>query len=83
MVVHWDSSGSSYLKDNSGTSEDKIATTDQNGQFSLDLPAGFYDVFIAATAFSPHCEKVRLSGKGRKRFDVRLKVSPVTSRELD
>jgi hypothetical protein len=83
VVVHWDPSGSSYLKDNLGTSDDKVVTTDQNGQFSLDLPPGFYDVFIAASAFSPHCEKVRLSGKGRKGFDVKLKVSPVTSQELD
>jgi len=82
-VVYWDSAGSIYLKDNVGTKEDKIATTDGNGEFSLDLPPGFYDVFISATAFSPHCEKVRLNGKGTKKFEVKLKVSPVTSQEPD
>jgi hypothetical protein len=49
----------------------------------LDLQPGFYDVFISASAFSPHCEKVRLNGKGTKRLDAKLKVSPVTSQELD
>ena len=83
VVVHWDSAGSNYLKDNIGTKEDKIATTDANGQYSLDLQPGFYDVFISASAFSPHCEKVRLNGKGTKRLDVKLKVSPITSQELD
>lgn len=83
VVVHWDSTGSTFLKDNIRTEEDKIATADANGEFSLDLPPGFYDVFISATAFSPHCEKVRLNGKGMKKFEVKLKVSPVTSQELD
>jgi hypothetical protein len=83
VVVHWDSAGSNYLKDNIGTKEDKITTTDANGEYSLDLPPGFYDVFISAAAFSPHCEKVRLNGKGTKRLEVKLKVSPVTSQELD
>jgi len=83
VVVHWDSAGSNYLKDNIGTKEDKIATTDANGQYSLDLQPGFYDVFISASAFSPHCEKVRLNAKGTKRLDVKLKVSPVMSQELD
>ena len=83
VVVHWDSAGSNYLKDNIGTNEDKITTTDAKGEYSLDLPLGFYDVFISAPAFSPHCEKVRLNGKGTKRLEVKLKVSPVTSQELD
>jgi hypothetical protein len=83
VVVHWDSVGSTNLKDNIGTTEDKIATADANGEFSLDLPPGFYDVFISAPEFSPHCEKVRLNGKGTKRFEVKLKVSPLTSQELD
>jgi protocatechuate 3,4-dioxygenase beta subunit len=83
VVVHWDSAGTNYLKDNIRTNEDKIATTDEDGEFSFDLPPGFYDVFISAPAFSPHCEKIRLSGKATKKFGVKLKVSPVTSQELD
>jgi hypothetical protein len=83
IIVHWDPSGSHYLKDNIGMKEDLTATTDSNGRFSLDLPAGFYDVFVSAMAFSPHCEKIRLKGKEEKTYTVKLKVSPVTSQELD
>lgn len=83
VVVHWDPSGSNYLKDNLGLKQDITATTDSNGRFSLDLPPGFYDVFVTATAFSPHCKKVRLKDKEAKAYDVKLKVDPITLRELD
>jgi hypothetical protein len=83
VVVHWDWSGSSYVKNNIGTKEDTIATTDANGEFSVDLPPGFYDVFISSTAFTPYCEKIRLTGHKSKKLNVKLKLSPVTSGELD
>jgi hypothetical protein len=83
VVIHWDSSGSNYLKDNIGIKEDVTATTDANGEFSVDLPPGFYDVFVAAISFSPHCDKVRVKAAATQRYAVRLKVSPVTSKELD
>ncbi len=83
IIVHWDPSGANYLKDNLGIKQDIAATTDSKGQFSLELPAGFYDVFVTATAFSPHCEKIRLRGKEAKTYEVKLKISPVTSKELD
>lgn len=83
VVVHWDSSGSNYLKDNIGIKEDITAMTDSNGEFSLDLPSGFYDVFVTAISFSPHCDKVRLKGNETKKYEAKLNVSPVTSKELD
>jgi len=49
----------------------------------MELPPGFYDVFIAATAFSPHCEKIRLKAKEVKTYEIKLKLSSVTSKELD
>jgi hypothetical protein len=83
IIVHWDHSGSNYLKDNLGINEDMIATSDRNGQFSVELPSGFYDVFVTSTGFSPHCDKIRLKGKETKTYKVKLKVSEVTSKELD
>jgi hypothetical protein len=83
IIVHWDHSGSDYLKDNLGIKEDITATSDSSGQFSVELPSGFYDVFVAATAFTPHCEKIRLKGKETKTYKVKLKVSEITSKELD
>lgn len=58
VVVHWDPSGSNYLKDNLGVKQDIVATTDSRGHFSVELPPGFYDVFVTAMAFTPHCDKV-------------------------
>jgi hypothetical protein len=83
VVVHWDSSGSNYLKDNLGIKQDIAATTDSNGRFSVELPPGFYDVFVTAMAFTPHCDKIRLKDKEARTYDVKLKISPVTLKELD
>jgi hypothetical protein len=83
IVVHWDHAGSNYLKDNLGIKGDMIAASDSRGQFSLELPSGFYDVFVSAAAFSPHCDKIRLQGKETKTYKIKLKVSEVTSKELD
>jgi Carboxypeptidase regulatory-like domain len=83
VVVHWDSSGSNYLKDNLGIKQDIAATTDSSGHFSLELPPGFYDVFVTAMAFTPYCDKVRLRDKEARIYDVKLKFSPVISKELD
>jgi hypothetical protein len=83
IVIHWDSSGSAYLKDNLGIRQDFVATTDMNGHYSVELPPGFYDVFVSATTFSPRCDKLRLRGKENRTYDVKLTVSPVTARELD
>ena len=83
VIVHWDPSGSNYLKDNLGIKQDIASTTDSSGHFSLDLPPGFYDVFVTAAAFTPHCDKVRLKDKEARTYEVKLKVSPVTSKELD
>ena len=32
-----------------------------DGRFQLSLPAGLYDVFIAASGFAPSCHKIRIS----------------------
>jgi len=83
IIVHWDSSGSNYLEDNVGIKQDITTISDTKGQFSLELGPGFYDVFVTAMAFSPHCEKVRLKGSATKTYEIKLKISPVTSKELD
>ena len=63
------------MKNNLGTSDNKIATTDATGHFSWELPAGVYDVFVSAAGFAPHCEKIRLTAKGNLRYEVRLSVT--------
>jgi Carboxypeptidase regulatory-like domain len=83
VIVHWDGAGSNYLGDNIGIKQDITLTTDSDGKFFLELPPGFYDVFVTATAFAPRCDKIRLKDKQVKAYEVKLKVSPVTSKELD
>lgn len=83
VTAHWDAAGSNYLGDNTGNNEDVTATTDSSGHFSIELPPGFYDVFVTAHAFTPHCEKIRLKVKQTLAYDVELKVSPLTSKKLD
>lgn len=82
IVVHWDPAGSNYLGSNVGIKEDITVSTDSGGKFSLELPPGFYDVFVTATAFTPYCEKIRVKDRP-KTFEVKLTVSPVASKELD
>ena len=48
IVVHWtDSGGHPALVQN------QTATTNQMGMCTIDLPAGTYDVFVAANELSP------------------------------
>jgi hypothetical protein len=47
VIVHWDSAGLDGVKENIGIRDDKIARTDSTGHFSVELPPGVYDVFVA------------------------------------
>jgi Carboxypeptidase regulatory-like domain len=81
VTIHWDPSGSNQLKDITGDSrEDVSVVTGEDGRFSVKLKPGFYDVFVAATGFSPHCEKVRLKDKEVK-MSVTLDVRSIVIRE--
>jgi hypothetical protein len=83
VLIRWDSSGSKVgLTDNIGTMQDVGVLTDANGVYSADIPAGFYDVFISAEAFSPIAAKVRVKQGQRTSFSVKLKVDPLVSKEL-
>jgi hypothetical protein len=83
IIVHWDPSGSKVgLSDNGGIQQDAIATTDAKGKYLIGVPAGFYDVFVSATAFTPTASKVRVKTGQLATHNVHLKVDPLVSREL-
>jgi hypothetical protein len=83
ILLHWDPSGSKVgLSTNVGIEHDIEIETDKDGKFRADLPAGFYDVFTAAEAFSPHAEKVRLKPDSRVQVHARLPVDPLVVKEL-
>jgi hypothetical protein len=82
VLVHWDSAGSTVgLSDNIGIQHDVIVTTDSNGRYLAEVPAGFYDVFVSAMAFTPTAAKVRVK-KDRITYNSTLRPDPLVSREL-
>jgi hypothetical protein len=61
ILIHWDSRGSRVgLLSNVGIKEDLIVRTGRDGSFSIDLPSGFYDVFVSSPSFTPVCRKIRI-----------------------
>jgi|SRR5581483_261976 len=83
ILVHWDSSGSTVgLRDNVGISRDVIVATDTSGRYSANVPAGFYDVFVSAMAFTPTATKVRVKEGHPATFSTKLDVDLLVSKEL-
>ena len=83
VLLHWDSAGSTVgLSDNIGIQHDVIVTTDTTGRYSAVVPAGFYDVFVSAMAFTPNAAKVRVKKDHRIIYNTTLKPDPLVSREL-
>jgi hypothetical protein len=83
VLVHWDPSGSKVgLSDNIGIQQDVMVTTDANGKYSASIPAGFYDVFVSAMAFTPTAAKVRVKQGQHTTHNASLRADPLVSREL-
>jgi hypothetical protein len=83
ILLHWDSAGSTVgLKSNVGIEKDLVLTTDQKGSFVAELPSGFYDLFVSASAFSPSCRKIRLNDSATSELRFELKVDPTVTKEL-
>jgi carboxypeptidase family protein len=83
VIVHWDSSGSAVgLADHIGIMQDLIVVTDAKGRYSAGVPAGFYDVFVSAMAFTPTAAKVRVKQGQRAMHNSMLRADPLVSREL-
>jgi hypothetical protein len=48
IVVHW-----THSQLHPQMVQDQVATTDQNGTCTIDLPAGTYDIFVSASGLAP------------------------------
>jgi hypothetical protein len=83
VLIHWDSAGSTVgLTDNVGIKAHLVIRTKADGTFDVDLPSGFYDVFAAATAFSPTCRKVRMKAGETQEIKLRLAAEPPYTAEM-
>jgi hypothetical protein len=83
ILVHWDSSGSTVgLKANVGIKSDLVVESKANGEFGAELPPGFYDVFVSASAFSPECRKIRIKSGEVLPYNAKLKADPIITKEL-
>ena len=82
VIVHRDSSDPGQILNGVGIKRDITTSTDESGKFSMELPSGFYDVFVTATAFTPHAEKIRMKGKA-KAYRIKLKISEMVINNLD
>ena len=79
VLVHWDSSSSA---DNVGIKQDVIVATDASGHYLANVPAGFYDVFISAPAFTPIAAKVIVKEGQKAVVNAKLHVDPLVSKEI-
>jgi hypothetical protein len=83
ILLHWDPAGSAVgLGSNVGIKKDQVLLTNGKGRFAAELPSGFYDLFVSATAFTPACRKIRLNGVAISELSFRLKVDPKVTSEL-
>jgi len=83
IFIHWDESGMNIgLKSNVGISQDMSLETDSDGKFEVNLPSGFYDVFVSAFGFSPRCRKIRIHSGESIDFDAKLDVNLGVQKEL-
>jgi hypothetical protein len=73
VLIHWDPSGGSQVPDNIGIKDDVVTVTNNDGEFSVNLPSGFYDVFISFSAFQPEARKIRVRN-GKVEFTPEIKA---------
>ncbi len=83
ILIHWDRAGNSAgLGTNIGTAADLSMGTKEDGTVAADLPPGFYDIFVAATAFTPTCLKIRMKVGEAQEISLRLKLDALYTAEM-
>jgi Carboxypeptidase regulatory-like domain len=83
LIVRWDPSGSDTgLDSNVGLHENLNVRVDETGVYSVEIPPGFYDVFVSSPSFEPFCRKVRLRPGESQTLNPKLAVSLLVSKEL-
>lgn len=78
MVVHWTAS-----QMHSTMLQDQVATTDSQGECTLNLAPGVYDLFISANGMDPAAVKVQVEKDATKAVTVTLKSGSTHLRPVD
>lgn len=74
---------SSPASDSKKNSNDFVSVlTDSSGEYTLTVPAGFYDVFVSAPVFTPIAAKVIVKNHQPVKFDAKLYVDAQVSKEI-
>src|SRR5690242_15739599 len=69
VLVHWDASSSGLGL--TGIKQDVAVIADVTGHYFADVPPGFYDVFVSASAFTPVASKVRVKEGQTETFSAK------------
>jgi len=78
IVVHWTNSGLH------GTMlQDKVATTNQTGTCTIELPPGTYDVFVSAGELSPAAFRRDVRAGDTTSLVAKLKPAPSQFRPVN
>ena len=60
---------------NIGIKEDRTIHTDAHGKYAVELPPGFYDIFVTASEFNPTCKKIRIKSESEITYSPKLKIN--------
>jgi len=77
IVVHWSNDGLHPTM-----LQDTVVTTNQMGTCTIQLPAGTYDVFVAASGLSPAAFRREVRGGDTTTLVASLKPAPLQFRPL-
>ncbi len=78
LVVHWIAS-----QMHPAMMQDQVATADAEGECTLNLPAGVYDLFISANGLEPAAMKIQIEKSDNQPVTVTLKSGSMHLRPVD
>ena len=78
FVVHWTNSGG-----HASMVQDQVATTNQKGMCSIDLPPGTYDLFVAASDLAPAAFRREIKAGEAASLTAHLPAAPLHLRPVE
>jgi Carboxypeptidase regulatory-like domain len=81
VLIHWDSS-SPVSDTKKSLTQDVSVMTDSRGEYAAAVPVGFYDIFVSAPLFTPIAAKVIVKDRQQAKFNAKLYVDPLVSKEI-